>query len=191
MYTMARLYWSLCRLTHPSNVSGGAYIGVMPPVSAGPRPLQVLGQPEVGHLDVLVYQEDVLRLDVQMLELVLGAHQVEGLGRLLHVPEQFLAGDPRQPAGLALGEPVVQVLVGQLHHDDKLAVHDVEPLDRQHERVADALHPVQRLVLLLGRPVLEPVQVAGDELDCLRDPAGRSALHTSPHPPRPNREMRR
>jgi hypothetical protein len=50
MYTMARLYWSLCRLTHPSNVSGGAYIGVIPPVSAARVPCRSLASPKSATL---------------------------------------------------------------------------------------------------------------------------------------------
>ena len=38
--TMARLYWSEYRLTHPSNVSGAAYTGVTPPVTVAADALE-------------------------------------------------------------------------------------------------------------------------------------------------------
>src|SRR5262249_25010609 len=48
----------------------------------GARALQVLDQPEVGDLDVVAHQEEVLRLDVEVLEVVVAVHQVQRLGRL-------------------------------------------------------------------------------------------------------------
>ena len=115
-----------------------------------PSPFQVLDQAEVGDLDVVVDQEQVLRLDVEVLQLVLDVHQVERLGRLLHVAEQLVARDARQSLAAALLEAVPEVAVGQLHDDDQLAVDDVEAFQRQDEGMADRLDAVEGLELLLG-----------------------------------------
>ena len=111
---------------------------------------QVLDQPEVRDLDVVVDQEQVLRLDVEVLQLILRVHQVEGLGRLLQVAEQLVAGDAGQPLGAALLEAVPEVAVGQLHDDDELAVDDVVAFEREDVGVADGLDAVEGLQLLLG-----------------------------------------
>ena len=102
---MARLYWSLCWLILPANVSGAAYSGVTPPMSAGAaRPLQVLDQAEVGDLDVVADEEQVVRLDVEVLEVVLLVHVVERLGGVAQVAEQLVARDADQAGRLALDE---------------------------------------------------------------------------------------
>ena len=61
------------------------------------HPFEVLDQAEVGDLDVLVDEEEVLRLDVEVLQLVLIVHQVQRFGGLLHVAEQLVARDAGQP----------------------------------------------------------------------------------------------
>jgi hypothetical protein len=49
-YTMPRLYWSLNRLTSPWNVSGAAYTGVTPPVTAATDPSNALARPKSATL---------------------------------------------------------------------------------------------------------------------------------------------
>ena len=46
--------------------------------------------------------------------------EVEGVGRILEVAEQFLKGNPRETLFAALQQPVVQALVPQPHGDDQL-----------------------------------------------------------------------
>ena len=109
------------------------------------RSLEQLDQPEVGDLDVVVDQEQVLRLDVQVLQVVLHVHHVEGFGGLGHVAEQLLARDAGQVLRAALAEPVPERAVGQLHDDEELAVDDVEAFQGQEERMADLLDAVEGL----------------------------------------------
>ena len=124
---MARLYWSLWSLILPLNVSGGAYSGVTPPsMPEAPRAFQVLDQAEVGHLDAVADQEQVARLDVEVLQVVLLVHVVERFGRVAEVAQQVVARNADQAGRLALLEQVVQALVGQLHDDDQLAVDDLD-----------------------------------------------------------------
>src|SRR5260370_28061362 len=46
----------------------------------GGPPLQILDHSPVGHFDLVVNEENVLRLNVEMLKLVLTIHQVQGFG---------------------------------------------------------------------------------------------------------------
>src|SRR5262249_15198264 len=144
----------------------------------GLHALEVLDQAEVGDLDVRVDQEEVLRLDVEVLELVLRVHQVERLGGLGHVAEQFLARDADLALGAALLEAVPEVLVGQLHDDHELAVDDVEAFQGQDVGVADRLDAAEGLQLLFGPLALfaEVLEVAVDELDGLEQAAGGFGL---------------
>jgi hypothetical protein len=144
----------------------------------GLHALQVLDQAEVGHLDVGVDEEEVLRLDVQVLQLVLLVHQVEGLGGLLHVAEELVAGDAGHAAGAALLVAVPEVVVGQLHDDDEQAVDDVVAFQREDVGVADGLDAREGLELLLGAVavVAGGAEVAEDELDGLVQAAGGLAL---------------
>src|SRR5262249_21959633 len=75
-------------------------------------------------------------------------------------------------------EGVVQALVGQLHDDDQLAVHLLDQLGGDDERVADLADAVQGALLLLGAGGVdvERVEVAEDELDGLEQPAGGLTL---------------
>ena len=58
---------------------------------------------------------------------------------------------PGRPACWYSTQAVVEVLVGQLHDDDEFAADVLDAVDRQDERVADLLDPLERLQLLLGR----------------------------------------
>ena len=143
------------------------------------RPFECLDQPEVGDLDAVGDHEQVARLDVEVLEVVLLDQVVEPVGGVVEEAEQDVAGDarPARPAGTRRGS-LVQVLVGQLHDDDEFAADVLDLLDGEDERVADLLDALERLHLLLGAGAVavERVQVAVDELDGLVDAAGRHAL---------------
>ena len=79
--------------------------------------IKVFHLPEVCDLDVIVEQEQVLRFDVEMLQLKPIVHQVENLRGLGHVVEQFFTRDARQPLVAALTETIPQIAIGQLHDD--------------------------------------------------------------------------
>ena len=84
----------------------------------GPDPLQVLHLAEVGNFDVVVKQKQILWLDVQMLELKPVVHQVEDLGGLGHVLQQFIPGDTREAFLPALqGPPFPQLQGDALAHE--------------------------------------------------------------------------
>ena len=167
------------------------------------HPFEVLDQAEVGDLDVLVDQEEVLRLDVEVLQLVLIVHQVQRLGRLVHVAEQFVARDAGQALGAALLEAVPEVAVGQLHDDDELAVDDVVAFQRQDVGMADRLDAAEGLEFLLGavavvvagrcrrRPATPSSRSPKTNLMALCRPPGASHFQTSPKPPPPRRSMSR
>ena len=127
--TIARLYWSEKR-RHPALERLRRGIDRRDP--AGDRradAFEQFGETEVADLDVVEDQEQVLRLDVEMLNLVLVVHQVQCFGRFVHVAEQFVARDARLALAAALAEAVPEVAVGQLHHDDELAIDDVESFE--------------------------------------------------------------
>ena len=91
----------------PRSSSGAAYRGVTPAALDARRrswpPSPGVDQAEVGHLDVVADQEEVVRLDVEVLQAVLEVHPVEGLGGLEQVAEQFVAGDAGLARALAVG----------------------------------------------------------------------------------------
>ena len=105
--------------------------------------MQVLHLSEVGHLHVVVKHEQVLRLDVQVLEVELVVEQVEHLGGLGHVLEEFVARDAGQALVAAVAEAVPQVAVGQLHDDHEPAVHDVVAVEGKEVRVANLLDALE------------------------------------------------
>jgi hypothetical protein len=122
-------------------------------------------------------QEQVGRLDVEVLEVVLGGDDVQRLGRVREVGQQFVARDARLAAGAALVEPVLELPVGQLHHHDEFAADLLDALQGEQERVADGLDLLERGQLLpeaLAAPAI--LGLAADELDGLVQPAGRLAL---------------
>ena len=132
--------------------------------------VNVLDQAEVGHLDAPADQQQVLGLDVQVLQRVLLVHVVERVGRVAHVRQQLVAGNARQLLLAALLEAVLQAAVGQLGDDQQLPVDDLDPLQRQQERMPHALDAVEGLQLA-GRAVF--VEQAIDELDRLDQLARR------------------
>ena len=127
---------------------------------------------------MVVDQEEVLRLDIEMLELVLRVHQVEGFASLLHVAQQLFAGNARQAKRTALAEPVPEVAVGQLHDDEELAVDDVEAFERKNVGMAYGFDAGQGFEFLLGAvPILVScLKIAVDELDRLVEAAGSLGL---------------
>src|SRR5262249_43010956 len=132
---------------------------------------------EVGDLDAVADEEEVARLDVQVLQPVL-VHEVQRLGRVADVAQQVVAWDADQAGLEVLLVAVMEVAVGKLHDDDQLALDDLYLLGGQDEGVAQALDAVQRAFLLLGAGAVdvEGVEVAEDELDGLEEPAGRLTL---------------
>jgi len=95
------------------------------------HPFEVLDQAKVADLHMVEEQEDVLRLDVEVLQIELHVHQVEGLGGFLEVAQQLRARDAGQALGLALLKAVEQRAVGKLADDDQAAIDDVEAFERQ------------------------------------------------------------
>ena len=141
-------------------------------------PFEVLHQAEVGDLDAVADQKQVARLDVEVLEAVLLDEVIEAVGGVAHVAEQFVARDAGPARLLVFDVQIVQALVGQFHDDDQFAADDVDAFDREDERVADFLDPLQGLVFLLGTEsvAVEGIEVAVDELDGLVDAAGGDAF---------------
>ena len=112
--------------------------------------LQVFDQSEVAHLDPPAHQQQVLRLDVQVLERMLLVDVVQGIGRIVQIGQQFFARDARQARLAVLVEQLLHARGGQLGHDDQVAVDQLDPLQREDERVAHLLDAVQRAELLHG-----------------------------------------
>src|SRR5207249_3648136 len=138
--------------------------------------VEVAHQAEVGDLDVVVNQEQVLRLDVEMLKLVLIIHQVQHFGGFVDVAQQVVARDAGLPQLAELGEAVPQVAVGELGDDDQPAFDDVVALQRQQVRVADGLDAAEGGQFLFGALVGGGVDVGVDDLDGFEQAAGGLAL---------------
>ena len=68
--------------------------------------LQVFDKPEVRDLDVAVNEKKILRLDVEVLQLVVLIHQVERFGGLFHVAKQLFARYARKTRVTALTKTV-------------------------------------------------------------------------------------
>ena len=176
---MARLYWSLCRLTQPSNVSGGAYSGVTPPVRLVLAPSRSLTSPKSATLTWLWTRNRFCGLMSRCWSWCCSFIRSRASAASSMYRSSSAGGCRAARSARHSSNRSMQVLVGQLHDDDELAVDDLEPLDGQDERVADRLDAVERLVLLLGRLVVlasSAVEVAEDELDRLVDAARRLAL---------------
>src|SRR5262249_18008903 len=131
--------------------------------------------------DVVADQEQVARLDVEVLQAVADVHQVECFGRLGQVGQQFAARDAGSAAGLVLLQEVVQAPVRQLHHEDQFAGEEPDEGQRQEERGAAGLDVLDCLPFLVGGGLAgEAAGRAVDELDRLEKAAGRLTL---PHVP--------
>ena len=130
---------------------------------------------EVGHLHVVVEQEQVLRFDVEVLQLVLVVHEVEDFGRLAHVLEQFFARDAGQAGFAVFAEALPKVAIGEFHDDDEPAFDDVVAVEGQQVRVPDGLDPFEGFQLLLGEAVGVVVlvaEIAVDHFGRFENPAG-------------------
>ena len=72
--------------------------------AGGAGALQVLDQAEVGHLDAIADEEQVARLDVEMLQVVLLVHVIERFGRVADVAQQRVARDADQAGRACIPE---------------------------------------------------------------------------------------
>ena len=97
--------------------------------AGGRMPFETLDQPEVGDLDAIADDEQVVRLDVEMLQLVLlVVHEVERLGCVGEIAAASRSTrDADQAGALAFREEVVERALGQLHDDDELAADVLAP----------------------------------------------------------------
>ena len=141
----------------------------------GVRAGQAVDQAEVGHLNVVADQKQVMRLDVEVLQAELEVDDVEGLGRLPQEAEQLLARHAGLALALVVEQDRLQVAIGQLHDEDQHPVEDLDPFQGEEEGVADALDALDGLAFL-GGEAAAGVRVAGDELDGLEQAAGGLAL---------------
>ncbi len=131
--------------------------------------MNVLHQTEVGDFHAFAYQQQVFRFDVQVLQRMPLAHEVQGVGRVVEELQQRFARNPRlafQPAGV---EVFLQAALGQFGDDDELAVHHLDALQRQQEGVPDFLHAIQGLEFSRGPRLVE---FAVDEFQRLDESAG-------------------
>jgi hypothetical protein len=135
---------------------------------------EILDQPEIRHLDVIKNKEQVLRLDIQVLQLVLGVHQIQGFRRFQQIADELVARDSGQTLLPAFAKTVPDRAIGQLHHYDELIVNDIEAFQRQDERMMDGLDAIKGLELLVGSGVIVAglgAKVAVHELDGFEEPA--------------------
>src|SRR5207248_2703589 len=124
---------------------------------------------EVGDLNAVSNQQQIFRLYVEVLQRMLLVHVVERIGRVAHETEQLVARNSGQGLFAVLFEAVLEAAIGQLGDDQKLPIHDLDPLQRQQERMSHALDAVEGFQLA-GRAVF--IQQAIDEFDRLDELAG-------------------
>ncbi len=110
----------------------------------GLHPFKVFDQAEVGNLDVLINDKKVLRLDVQVLQLVLVVHQVEGFGGFFHVIKKLVARYAGQSLCATFLEAIPERLLGQLHDNNQLAFDHVEAFERQDIGMAHGFDAAER-----------------------------------------------
>ena len=141
------------------------------------RAFELLDEAEVRDLHEIGHDEQVSRLHIEVLEVVLLDEVIEADSRVVQEAEEHVARNAGAAELLILGEGVVEVLVGQLHHDDEFAPDILDALDGEDEGMANLLDAFERLHLLLGAEVVafEGVEVAVDEFDGFLDAAGRDA----------------
>src|SRR5262249_11370637 len=138
---------------------------------------QTADHAKVADLDVLANQEQVTRLDIKVEQAVLLIEQVEGLGCLAEVGQQFRTRDAWLSRRLVLAEHVEKAAVGQLGDDKQLAVADLDPFEGENKWMANVLDTLKGLQLLLGgTSFAESVEAAVDEFDRLGDTAGSGAF---------------
>ena len=127
---------------------------------------------------MLADQEEIARLDVQVLQAVLVVHQVQHFGRLAQVAQQLGARHARLALLTVIEQHFVQVLVGQLGDDHQLAGAALDAVDGEQKRVANVLDALDGLQLGVGLRsfALDVIEVAVDELDGFEQAAGGLAL---------------
>ena len=114
------------------------------------------GQAEVRDLGVAVQEQDVVRLHVAMDD-VLAVQEVEPLGRLADVADQFALGDAGM-AGLAASiEAVAERAIGEFHHDVQPVLRDPEVLGGEQIGVAQVLDEFEGPAFALRRLPSRPV----------------------------------
>ena len=126
--------------------------------------LQALHQAKIRQFDSAADQQQVLRLDIQVLKSVLLAHVIESVRRVQHVRQQLAARNTGQPGAAALREVVHEAGIRQFHDDDELIVNNLETFEGKDEGMPNLFDAAQRLELLLGAGI---VHVAIDDLDRL------------------------
>ncbi len=134
---------------------------------------QVLDEPEVSDLDAVADEQEVLRLDVEVLQTMYLGHVVERLGGIAEVAEQLFARNPLQGRLAALVEAVAQTAVGQFGDDDQLVVDHLDALEGKEKGVADFLDSAQGLTFLRG---MTTIRIAKEDLDRLEEPARSGRL---------------
>lgn len=125
---------------------------------------QVADQAEVGYRNVSVEEQQVLRLDIEMLQLG-GGKGIKRLGRFRQISEQLVARDAGQTLGAARPKPAPHVAVGQRADNEEPSINHIIPLDRQQKRMADRQNAPERLQFLLRGAITTGGQVAVDDLD--------------------------
>src|SRR6516225_8841090 len=99
-------------------------------------------QPEVADFDMIANEEEVARLNVKMLKMVLEIHEVERFGNLAHVSEERLAHDALVPVGPLFLQQVMQIPIRQFHDDYQLAADPFHALHGEEKGMTDGLDPL-------------------------------------------------
>src|SRR5687767_11432829 len=138
----------------------------------------MLDETKIGNLHVIADEEQVARLDVEMLEVVLLIHVVQRFGGIAQVLEKIIARNADQTGCLVFHGKVVKRAVGELHDDDELAAGDLDAFHRADERMADFLDALECFKFLLGASGvnIERIEIAEDFLDGFEEPAGSFAF---------------
>lgn len=100
-------------------------------------------QPEICDLRATSDDQEISRLDVQMLQLVALMEVVERVGDVLHVFQQSVTWDTTGSPFTMLVVDIFQRSIGQLGDDDQLVFNPFESFERQQKRVLDALHSLE------------------------------------------------
>ena len=85
-----------------------------------------------------------------MLQLVLAVHQVNDLGRLAQIAQQFVAGYAGQALGAMMTPEIAEGLVGQLHDNQQLAIDHLEQFRPQQKGVSHPPSTFQRVEFQIG-----------------------------------------
>jgi hypothetical protein len=158
----------------PSCISGGVYAGRIARVQL----LQGLHKPAIAQLDVVADQEQVLRLDVEVRQLVFAIENIQRLGHIVEVRQQLVARDARVAARLPTIPDRVQVLFGQLHDDEEIVADQFDAVGCQNQGMTNVLDAVerQRLQVPGGRLGSRAAKVVEDELEGFVSADGGRAL---------------